>query len=260
MSSTELVLLALKLAISAGVVVTASFIIERSGPLVGALIASLPLSSGPIFVFLALEHGPEFLATTALGALPPMIGIAAFQYAYVRLAQRRRTLPAIAGALLVWAVVAEVVRALHLPFALLAPLTIGAYLLAFRLVRPYLGWVASGALPRRWWDIPFRGFMVALVTAISLLVGRLLGPGAAGLVALMPSVYVPLVLILQPRIGGRNTAAVLGIALPGMIGLTLGQIWIYLTATWLGSAWALLGGGLISMGWNLGVLHVKRAR
>ncbi len=258
MTSVELAVLALKLALTAGVVVTASFIVERSGPLVGALIASLPLSSGPVFVFLAVEHGAEFLTVTALGSMPSMVGIAAFQYAYVRLAQRWRTAPALAGALLVWVAVTLAVRACGWGFAVLAPLTIAAYALGFVAARPYLGWARPAAVVRRWWDIPLRALMVAMVTAIAVLTGRLAGPTAAGLVALMPAVYVPLILILQPRIGGPNTAAVIGTALPGMIGLSLAQDAVYLAAVPLGITWALLLGGGISMAWNLGILRLKR--
>ena len=61
--------LAVKLAASAGIVVTASFLVERSGPFLGAMIATLPISAGPAYVFLALEHGPAFIAQSSLASL-----------------------------------------------------------------------------------------------------------------------------------------------------------------------------------------------
>ena len=54
--------LLLKMSASALLVVTASLVVERSGPLAGALIATLPLSAGPNYAYLALDHGPVFLA------------------------------------------------------------------------------------------------------------------------------------------------------------------------------------------------------
>ena len=260
MTETELWLLLAKLAISAGVVVSASLIIEKSGPLIGALIASLPLSSGPIYVFLAMEHEPEFLAATALGSLPSMIGIATFQLAYVRLAQTWSTFPALGGALVVWAIVAGLAQASAWPFMVLAPLAIASYLAGIPLVRRYLRWSGGAASVRRWWDVPFRALVVALVTLAALLVARLVGPRAAGLVALVPAVYVALILILQPRIGGPNTAAVVGTAFPGMIGLTLAVCTVHLGAIPLGGGGALASAMAVSMTWNLCILWLKRRR
>jgi hypothetical protein len=39
----------LRMAVAASFVVTASFITERSGPAIGALIATLPISAGPTY-------------------------------------------------------------------------------------------------------------------------------------------------------------------------------------------------------------------
>ena len=44
--------LALKLLLTAGIVVTASVIVERAGPLIGALVVTLPVTVWPAYVFL----------------------------------------------------------------------------------------------------------------------------------------------------------------------------------------------------------------
>ena len=54
--------LALRMAITAAFVVSASVITERSGPVIGALVATLPISAGPSYVFLALDHDAAFIA------------------------------------------------------------------------------------------------------------------------------------------------------------------------------------------------------
>ena len=260
MSEAELWLLLAKLAISIVVVVSASFVIEKAGPLIGALLASLPLASGPTYIFLAMEHGKDFLSGVALGSLPAMAAIACFQFAYVKLAQRWSTAPALAGSMAVWAGVAIALRATGLGFALIARIAIAAYAVAWLLVQRNLAWTHVPMPPRRWWDIPARALAVALVTGTALVTGRFVGPTAAGLVALMPTVFAPLVLILQPRIGGPNTAVVIAIALPGMIGMTIAQSAIHLTAPSMGSAVALSIALVICMSWNLGILWLKRAR
>jgi hypothetical protein len=49
--------LLLRMAVTAAFVVTASIVTERSGPVIGALVATLPVSTGPAYIFLALDHG-----------------------------------------------------------------------------------------------------------------------------------------------------------------------------------------------------------
>ena len=63
-------MLALRMAVAAAFVVSASFIAERSGPAIGALVATLPISAGPAYVFLALDHDAAFIAQGALTSLP----------------------------------------------------------------------------------------------------------------------------------------------------------------------------------------------
>ena len=67
---TFILLLALRMAVTAAFVVTASVITERSGPVIGALVATLPISAGPSYVFLALDHDAGFIAEGALASLP----------------------------------------------------------------------------------------------------------------------------------------------------------------------------------------------
>jgi Ca2+/H+ antiporter len=50
-----------KMAITALFVSAATIIAERLGAAVGALVATLPVSAGPVYVFLALDHDPTFL-------------------------------------------------------------------------------------------------------------------------------------------------------------------------------------------------------
>src|SRR5262245_37661900 len=49
-------MLATKMAVTALFVTAATIIAERLGAMVGALVATLPVSAGPVYVFLALDH------------------------------------------------------------------------------------------------------------------------------------------------------------------------------------------------------------
>jgi energy-converting hydrogenase Eha subunit E len=61
--------LALKIAMTASIVVAASVVVERSGPFVGALIAALPTAGGAAMIILAIEHPPAFIAASAVGSM-----------------------------------------------------------------------------------------------------------------------------------------------------------------------------------------------
>src|SRR4051794_17724450 len=87
-----LLTLALRMAITAAFVVTASFITERSGPVIGALVATLPISAGPSYVFLAIDHDAAFIAEGALASLPINAATIWLALTYVVLAQRHNVL------------------------------------------------------------------------------------------------------------------------------------------------------------------------
>src|SRR6185312_5737773 len=84
-----LLTLALRMAIAAAFVVTASFITERSGPVIGALVATLPISAGPSYVFLAIDHDAAFIAQGALSSLPINAATIFLGLTYVVLAQQQ---------------------------------------------------------------------------------------------------------------------------------------------------------------------------
>ena len=80
--------LALRMAVTAAFVVSASVITERAGPVIGALVATLPISAGPSYVFLALDHDAAFIAEGALASLPINAATIFLGLTYVLLAQR----------------------------------------------------------------------------------------------------------------------------------------------------------------------------
>src|SRR3954470_6996402 len=83
-----ILMLAARMFVAAAFVVTASIITERSGPAIGALVATLPISAGPSYVFLALDHDAAFIAQSALASLPINAASVLLSTTYVLLAQR----------------------------------------------------------------------------------------------------------------------------------------------------------------------------
>ena len=102
--------LALRMAIAAAFVVSASVITERSGPVIGALVATLPISAGPSYAFLALDHDGAFIAEGALASLPINAATIFLGLTYVVLAQRRSALVSAGSAVVVWITLASIIR------------------------------------------------------------------------------------------------------------------------------------------------------
>ncbi|AWN53452.1 hypothetical protein [Methylobacterium sp. 17Sr1-1] len=249
-----------KMLASATIVVLASLAVERTGPLVGAMIATLPVSAGPAYVFLALDHDAGFLRASAVASLPAVAATAVLIATYAGLARRHGVAPALAAALAAWAAAALGLAHLGggLPGAVAtAALVILACVGACRTLR------RSGPLPARPGrrrDVLVRaGIVMALVVAV-VLAGRLAGPSAAGLLALAPVVMVSLAVILHPRIGGAATATVLVLSLPGLLGFVAALTVLALTVERLGPALALPLALLTNLGWNGAILLTSRRR
>src|SRR5215467_2910632 len=96
--------IAIKMAVTAGFVVLATATAERAGALIGALVATLPIAAGPAYVFVALDHDPQFIATSALGSLAVNAVTAVFALTYAVAAQTFPLAVSVAAALAVWTV------------------------------------------------------------------------------------------------------------------------------------------------------------
>src|SRR5882757_3474331 len=79
--------LGLRMAVTAAFVVAASMITERSGPAIGALVATLPVSAGPSYLFLAIDHDAAFIAQSTLASLPMNAATILMSLMFVNLAQ-----------------------------------------------------------------------------------------------------------------------------------------------------------------------------
>ena len=156
--------LLIKMGCAAMVVVLASLAVERVGPVIGALIATLPVAGGPAYIFLAMEHGPAFIAASTVAGFPSLIGQALYQVAYVHIAQRRGTVVSLCASLSVWLCATMSVRATGWGFAVLAPLTFAGFVAAHLWVRRHIAWTGGTAPVRRWFDLPVRAGAVMVVS------------------------------------------------------------------------------------------------
>ena len=103
----------------------------------------------------------------------------------------------------------------------------------------------------RWYDIPLRASLVAILVATVVTLSGWVGPTISGIMALFPIVFTSLMLILHPRIGGRATAAVIANGAWGLMGFGLAVAVLHVGALHFGSAIALSLALATCVIWNL---------
>lgn len=249
--------LAFKMVVTGGFVVLASLAAERGGPLIGAMVATLPISAGPAYVFLALDHPPAFIAESGLSSLITNVATALFSLAYAALAQRNGPVPSIGGALAAWFAVLfaagfvewTLLRGILLTLVVFPP----CLFLASRFRH-----AALRAPARRWFDLPLRAGLVSVLVVVVVAASPHVGPALTGILALFPIVLTSLMMILHPRVGGRATAAVIANAISGLLGFGVALTALTVTAVPFGSAAALALALAISVGWNVMVFFARR--
>ncbi|HWD28488.1 MAG TPA: hypothetical protein VG387_15060 [Rhizomicrobium sp.] len=246
-----LLVLVLRMAITAAFVVSASIITERSGPVIGALVATLPISAGPSYTFLALDHDAAFIAEGALASLPVNAATIWMGLVYAGLAQRFSMWISAGSAIAVWLVLATIMR--QFEWTLAAGLIVNAitFAICVPLLKPYQHVAKMPLLARRWYDIPLRAALVATLVATVVTTSAWVGPRVTGVMALFPIVFSSMMLILHPRIGGKATAAVLANSAWGLMGFGLGIAVLHLAVLHFGSAIGLSAALATCIVWNL---------
>jgi uncharacterized membrane protein (GlpM family) len=251
--------LLLRMAVSAAFVVLASIVTERSGPAIGALVATLPVSAGPSYIFLAIDHDAAFIAQSAVASLPMNAATILMCLVFVHLAQRHRMPLSLTAGLAIWLLFAVLVRMFDWTLAGGIVLNVVALGVCLPLVQRFR--VAKmPLLTRRWYDIPLRAALVATLVAIVVTLSNIVGPRVSGVIALFPAVFTSLILILTPRIGGPATAAVLANGQWGLIGFGLAIVILHVAAESLGRVAALSLALAMCIAWNLGLWAFGRYR
>ena len=99
-------MLALKLLLVPSFLAMVSLAGRRWGPGVAGWLAGLPLVTGPILLFIALEHGAQFSARSAVASLSAVLAALLFNLAYAWTALRRSWPASLAAGLAAWSAAA----------------------------------------------------------------------------------------------------------------------------------------------------------
>jgi hypothetical protein len=257
---TFMVMLALRMVVAATFVVSASFIAERSGPVIGALVATLPISAGPAYVFLAIDHDAAFIAQGALASLSINAATSFLSLTYVLLAQRHGVLLSCGAAIAAWTAFAFIVRMTEWSLVGCLAVNAVAFAVCVPLLERFRHVKKMPLITRRWYDIPLRASLVAILVATVVSLSSRVGPTISGIMALFPIVFTSMMLILHPRIGGPATAAVIANGVWGLMGFGLAIAVLHVGAARFGSAIGLSLALATCVGWNLALWWNGRRR
>jgi hypothetical protein len=177
-------LLLLKLATMPLVIVTATLAGRRYGAAVAGLILGLPIVSGPISVFVAVEQGIDFAREAASGTLLGLIALATYCLSYGFAARRFSWPGALACGLAATASMVWLLAAIAVPEHVVIWVTAAAVAFAIRAC-PAPG-PAIRRNPPPAWDLPAR---IAVSTAFMMTVtlfAAAIGPTMTGMASTFP--------------------------------------------------------------------------
>ena len=219
-------LLLLKLTLTPILIGGASLAARRWGPSVGGWIVALPLTTGPVALYIALDQGNAFAAGAAKGSIAGLLGDATFALAYGWVACRAGWRLSATCGLAAFAAAAIVMQPVLAAQAAVVFATVALGMVLCLLLAPPTR-TAGEAAPAPAWDIPARivvgtGIVLAITAAAAVL-----GPSLSGLLAAAP-VYVSVLAIFAHRLEGPDPA--IGVVRGLQLGL-FGTIVFFLVVT-----------------------------
>src|ERR1700757_4609474 len=151
MNVAEPMMLLLRLTLAPLLVAAVTLVARRWGPRVGGLLVGLPLTTGPIFVLLAIDQGLQFAAGATVGILFGLVGLAAFALAYAAASRRTKWPASLVFAAAAFFVVSAGTRKFGDSVAIAGLAAWVALLLAASLMRRPDPGIAHKPPP--WWDL-----------------------------------------------------------------------------------------------------------
>jgi hypothetical protein len=201
-------MLALKLVLVPGFLLLVTLAARRWGPALAGWLAGLPVVTGPILVFMAIEQGPLFAAKAAAAALSAVLSTVAVTVVYSQVARHTRWPLALALAFSAWALAAWLLSLAPESLALAAFLAALSLAIAPRLFPP--GGAAHAARPGGGHgELVLRMLAGALLTLGVTHAAAAAGPRWSGLLAVFPVMSVVLAGFSHRAQGAAYTATLL---------------------------------------------------
>ena len=165
----------------------------------------------------------------------------------------------VSGAVGGWFVAALLMRTVEWSFVPVVCVNLAVYFICIALTSHYRH-VTLPRVGRRWYDVPLRAGMVAVLVAAVVGSSGYVGPTFTGLLAIYPIVMTCLMLIFHPRAGGPATAALISNTMWGLVGFSGCLFTLHLAAVPLGTLAGLILALAVSIAWNLMLFALRRRK
>jgi hypothetical protein len=194
----------LKLILTPALIGLVSLAGRRWGAFISGWLVGLPLTSGPIVFFLAIDHDPAFAAAASLGIMSGALSQATFCLAYSRACLRLRWSMALLLGLAAFGAVTVFFNVFRPPIEWLFLTTVFGLSVIYRAMPP-AGEVIVRVKPLPGWDIPAR-MIVATLFVIGLTeAAKHLGPHLTGLLSPFP-LYALILAVFSQHFDGPPAA------------------------------------------------------
>jgi hypothetical protein len=180
-----------KLALTPAIVVCSTLVGRRYGGAISGWLVGLPLMSGPITLFFAVEQGRRFAARASVGSLSGTLAEAGFCLGWARAAGRGRWPVALVAGSASFAAVGAVAELLPLGPDLVVPLvplglaSLAVLVIVLRLLPQLPIEARDTVLPPRW-ELPARAIVATVLLLLLTGLATVLGARLSGLLSVYP--------------------------------------------------------------------------
>ena len=218
---------------------------KKWGTFWGGLLSGLPLTSGVILTFLAVEQGAGFTQTAILGAIPGLAAVMAAYWVYASLSKRHALGLTGTAALFTFGLLSWALSHLHSVKLSVAMLLLLIVLLIRKTGREYTP--QNLIIQQNPWDVPLRmGASTALLLLITTAAPHL-GSSLSGVLSTIPVIAWPLMLFTHVQYGRNEMLAVVRGNAIGALGVVSFYVVMYHSLPVLPLLWVVVLAALASV-------------
>ncbi len=212
-------------------------------------------------MFLAMQHGADFVAASALGSGAANAATGLFLIVYGLVAGRLMPWPSLAVAILAWLTAALAIQQITWTLLTAFLVNVVVYVGGFRLLRAARSTEPMLLRPvrRRWFDLAARAGAVAGFVTLVVALSSVVGATATGIVAVFPISLISLIVIVRPQIGAPGSSVLVADALPPMLGFGVMLLVVHFGTPRWGIPTAYIAALLITICWS-GALVLLNSR
>jgi len=175
----------LKLTIAPLLILLITYAQKRFGSFVSGIIPGLPITSGPISYFIALEQGKLFAANSAVASLYGMSGIGLFCFSYLVVSRRFGVFKSLFTALSIWCVFSIIT--LFFPVDIIVASVVSlCILLGLTVISTKLNISVDAKPLNARWELPVKMVLVTSFIMLVTFISQHIGSAWSGLISTFP--------------------------------------------------------------------------